>query len=292
MDPEVTEVSTEESELEAAFAEASVDATPSGSESIEAQAKETPSTEVQPAAKEKETPSKETETPEKKGEETPSEDSVDSLRVQLADLQKQRDDNKAWATKLSQELAELKKGNAGAGSGQEDLPEKVKEFYADYPEAREAVAFEAARLLQEKLGGVDLNQLAQVSQSLAGEVAQQRFDAAVITGFDDGTGNWVDGHPDAPRIFRTQEFKDFVTEKKLELDKVTSPADAIKILTDFKAAKIGKAAGESDKGKQTKAKALQDQAAGALKGGTSGKSASSAPAASSFEDAFEEALKD
>jgi hypothetical protein len=289
MDPEVT-VSTEESELEAAFAEAS-EATPSGSESIEAQAKETPSND-QPAAKEQETPSKETETPGKKEETPPVEDSVEALKTRLADLEKQRDDNKAWATKLAQENAELKKGK-DAGAGQEEaLPEKVKEFYADYPEAREAVAFEAARLLQEKLGGVDLNQLAQVSQSLAGEVAQQRFDAAVITGFDDGTGNWVDGHPDAPRIFRTQEFKDFVTEKKLELDKVTSPADAIKILTDFKAAKIGKAAGESDKGKQTKAKALQDQAAGALKGGTSGKSASSAPAASSFEDAFEEALKD
>jgi len=182
---------------------------------------------------------------EKKEEVKPPEPKPDEKEEKIKSLEKQLNDTKAWGTQGAQKVAQLEaelttlKKVAEKPPEEEPVPEDIKSFYEDYPEFKKAVAFESKRLI--KGMGLDAPK-AQIPPEtfapLQSVIGQMGFDRAVMFGFNDETEGWIEGHPDGPRIVQSKEFEDWTTKEKIEVEKITDPKEAIKIISRFKEIKV------------------------------------------------------
>lgn len=227
-----------------------------------------------------------------------------------AKLKKMIADNQAWATRVAQENARLraeletaKTGkpaggkeaegtpNAPAPEG-EDLPEDVKEYLQDYPEAQKAIDLFVDRKVKALLGGLDVKEMGTAVMRLHHDLAQVNFENVVLGGYvDPEKGDFVDGHPDARKILRSKEYGDFVADRRKQDQTygiTNDPRQAIKILTDFKESRLREATGRKDEANKEKSKKVIELAQGALSPGM-GRTGGGARKAEDFDSAFDEA---
>lgn len=173
------------------------------------------------------------------------------------EAEKRFKDNQAAYTKSQQEKAELKKRleeleakqseaakssspESSAGSGPEEMPDDVKTFLADFPEAQNAIihlakglASKEIKAFQESLG--DIESLKNV-KAIQDEVHRERWERAVVNGFIDREGNYVEGVPDYYRIAApsNKEYWDWYSSKGYG---ACDPLDAIARLNEWKTIK-------------------------------------------------------
>jgi len=192
----------------------------------------------------------------------------------LASLQKALSDTQAWATRMAQELAELKKSQPKPQvppdpppPAADDMPAEIREFYEDYPDMQKAVQFEAEKLIKTRFGDFDPAAVSSVKDALA----QADFEKRVVTGFSTPEGQWIDGHPDAYKIMATPDFKAWWT---LEIGKnptfgmVSDPRNAIDIMTRYKTEKAAAAASLHDQQQKLPAEQMKEFASGSVPPGT------------------------
>jgi len=213
---------------------------------------------------------------EKPGEETKDGD-LSSKKPTYEDLEKQLQDTKTWAHGLTSTVAELKqkvdatdpKGTkpGEADQGDDDLPEEIKSYFADYPEAKKAFEY----LAKKQLGGMDAEEIKTTVTSMQGQINQVNFEKAVVTGFMGEDNKWVDGHPDAYKIMSTEDYGVYFAaelKKDASLGNISDPSEAIAVLTRYKTAKAksGAAAHDANLG-EGMAQDVTDMAASAVETG-------------------------
>ena len=191
--------------------------------------------------------------PEKKPEKEPEVD----WKAKHDEAEKRFKDNQAAYTKSQQEKAELKKRleeleakQAEAAKSQkseadtipatEEMPEDVKSFLEDFPEAQKAIlhlakglASKEIKAFQDSLG--DIESLKNV-KAIQDEVHRERWERAVVNGFIDKDGNYVEGVSDYYRIAapNNKEYWDWYSSKGYG---ACDPLDAIARLNEWKTIK-------------------------------------------------------
>lgn len=214
-------------------------------------------------------------------------------------------DWKVEAEKLKAEIEELKKAApakpveekpAAAAPAAEELPDDLKAFMEEYPEVGRLVEHQAKRLLKETLGSdFDPKQIPALAQQVQQAQAQNDFNTAVLGGFVDEDGAWVDGHSDALVIMRGKHrpaFEEWVKANSVDLAAIDHPKKAIETLTGFKKHLAAKAAAEKKAAAGQQAAELTQEASASIQGGTKGGGGAGGggkPKADDFDSAFEEA---
>lgn len=256
-------------DAEAAFAEGlgeTASETPDGTTDTAApEGSETTDDASQPGAAGKETPGEET----KVGDEP-------SKKPTYEDLEKQLKDTQTWAHGLTTTVAELKKKveatdpkgtKPGEDQDDDDLPEEIKSYFDDYPEAKKAFEF----LAKKQLGGMSVDEIKTTVTSMQGQINQANFEKAVVTGFMGEDNKWVDGHPDAYKVMSTTAFKEWFdaeTKRDPTLGNISDPAAAIGVVTRFKTHSASSAAASHDAALGGEmAQDVKDMAAGAVETG-------------------------
>lgn len=192
-----------------------------------------------------------------------------------ARLEKMVRDNQAWATRLAQENADLKKRIEAQKPLEAPKPEPValdvaalpddaKRFLTDFPEARAALEHVARITRETVLKEMD----AKVSQQLAvipqlqQFIGQQQFMQELVSGAVDETGARVPGHTDAVEIVNSPEFQNWLVEtgRNPEMRSV----QAIKAIGEYKKQAAALATSAHDKAAREKAARLKEAAGGAL----------------------------
>lgn len=197
-----------------------------------------------------------------------------------ADLEKQLNDTKAWATGLSQTVADLKKKVEGPPAAvpakkelpaEPEIPDDVKQYLSDYPEAQKAIDFFANQLLKKTLGDLKPAEIQQTLSGLQDQLAQANFEKSIISGFRSSSGKWIDGHPDAYKIMATEDYgKWFQGElgRDPNLGGISDPAGAIDVLNRYKKAVAASAASAHDASGTDLARDVKDIASGTVQPGT------------------------
>jgi len=193
-------------------------------------------------------------------------------------LEKALFDTKAWATGLSERLKALEtptpvpaKKTVDEPAATEEVPDEVKGFYADYPEAKNAILYEAGQLVKKQFGNLDPTEVQKTVASLQDTIGQSNFERAVVVGVMGQTGEWIPGHPDAYQVMASASYKTwFEAEQKVNptLAAINDPARAIGLLTRFKKETASAAAGAHDKKQVSQAKDLKDIAGAVPESGT------------------------
>jgi len=192
-------------------------------------------------------------------------------------LEKALTDTKNWATGLSEQVKALStrppapvKKTGDETPAAVEVPEKVKEFYADYPDAKDAILYEAGQLVKKQFGNLNPAEVQQAVAGLQNTVSQNNFERAVVVGVVGQTGEWIPGHSDAYQVMAGAHYKTwFENERKINptLDQINDPARAIDLLTRFKKETASAAASAHDKDQGVKAQDLKDIAAAVPEGG-------------------------
>ena len=274
---ETTELQVSEDLFDESFKEAS-EGTPATSETTpEKKAEEKPQEKTEELKKEEE-----------KKEEVKSSPDPDEVKS----LKKQLEDTKRWGTESATKVAELTKRLEVAEKkpvekpAEEEIPADIKAFYEDYPEFKKAVDFEVSQRLKGMTPGTPKEDVLAPVQA---EIAQLRFERAVVNGGVDKDGNFIDGHPDAMKIVLTKDFKAWAEKEKVT--EISDPIEAIKAICRFKETKVKEATREHDK-KVGKEAEERKQAASASISSTKGGSRGSGSADKQDYDAgWDEAVK-
>ena len=217
------------------------------------------------------------------GTETPGDETKDgdelSKKPSYEDLEKQLRNTQTWAHGLTSTVAELKKKvdatdppgtkTGGLDQSDDDMPEEIKSYLEDYPEAKKA--FE--HLAKKMMGGLNPEEIQKVVTGMQEQLGQANFEKAVVTGFMADGGQWKDGQPDAYKIMATKDYQDWFTAELVRdptLNNISDPGAAIDVLTRYKTKKAGTAAAthDADLGGDI-AKDVKDIAAGGIKPGAS-----------------------
>lgn len=236
------------------------------------------------------------EQPQKKDEAAP----VVDWQKEAERYRKEAEDNKSWATTVAQENAQLKavktvetkaepKADDKKAQGDEP-PEEIKAFYEDYPEMKAAVEFEAKRLIKEHLGNIDLGEIQGTVKNLNSNLAQERFNNTVLGGYYDDQGQYVNGHPDAFKVFKTPQYQTWFDEelkKNPKAGDISDPREAIKFIGRFKA-EVAKRASQMDADENAD---LQTGAAASLTSGTGDMGHKPKKDKNDFKSGFEEEAK-
>jgi len=220
---------------------------------------------------------------EKAGDEKPpvkpgiSDDEKPGKKPTYEALEKALIDTKTWATGLSERVKALEtpKPAPAKKAGDEppatdEVPDEVKGFYADYPEAKNAILYEAGKLVKKQFGNLDPADVQKTVSDLQDTIGQNNFERAVVVGVVSQTGEWIPGHSDAYQVMANARYKTwFENERKINptLDEINDPARAIDLLTRFKKETASAAASAHDKDQGLKAQDIKDIAAAAPEGG-------------------------
>jgi|GEM_PF-6095560 len=248
-------------EAEKAFAEGLGEEAPAEASSGDDETTQEETTSKTPKERTEEPPSKEPKTEE--AEQRPS----------YEDLEKALADTKAWGTRLSMELADLRKTPPVPPTKPEaeepktpEMPDDLKKFLDDYPEMESAVNFFAERIVKERFGDFDPAKTGQSISELSGQMDQFRFERAVMGGFRDATGQWINGHPDAYEVMATPAFQRFYqaeVQRNPVLLQLSDPAQSISLLTRYKEEHARTAAAAHDAKQRGSAEQMQALASGA-----------------------------
>ena len=219
---------------------------------------------------------------EKPDDETPpvkpgiSDDEKPGKKPTYEALEKALIDTKTWATGLSERVKALETPKPAPAKISDDtpatdeVPDEVKGFYADYPEAQNAILYEAKKLIKKQFGNLDPADVQKTVAGLQDTVSQSSFERAVVVGVIGQTGEWIPGHPDAYQVMANARYKTwFEAEQKVNptLAAINDPARAIDLLTRFKKETASAAASAHDKDQRLKAQDIKDIAAAAPEGG-------------------------
>lgn len=253
-------------EAEAAFAEGSGEEAPEKKEEKEIPSEsEKTSVVEEKALEEKETPT------EKK--EKPKEVSIESLQSDLEQTNKRLEDTQKWATGLATENSQLKKEREDLKKTSalkdepkpdeklDEIPDDIKAFYEDYPEAQAAITYEAQKLVKSMFADLDPGQVQKELTDIKSAVGQSDFNTAVIIGLRGEDGNFVEGHPDAIKVMSGPKFKTYMDDNP-HLGNITNPIEAIKAISAFKEQQAASAAKTHDQDLSDPAADLKDIASG------------------------------
>jgi hypothetical protein len=183
-------------------------------------------------------------------------------------------------------------GTNGTTPSAERPPEAVDALYRENPAIREAVRWEAERLLKERFSGKDPGEAMQTLESLQERVAQDRFERTILSGYPDADGEWVDGHPDAFRVLGSRQFQNWLRNEAARdpaLNDVADPREAIRLISRFKSEAAARAASGHDRRVREEAERRIRDAAGALEGAP-GLDRTAADRTQDFDSAFREAV--
>jgi len=218
-------------------------------------------------------------------------------------LEQQVHDNKAWATRVAQENAELKKqlsvkpegsGPEGETAKDEVIPDELREYYATDPMLQKAVAFEAERLVKQRFGDFDPRSIDQRISVVNESIEQANFERAVMVGVVTPKG-FVNGHPDAIAVLSTTDYQTwFETEAQRDpaIRSVSDAVAAIGIMDRYKASVAEKAAQNSQAAQHGAKKQMADMMSGAVdKGNKAASERAKDDKNLSPEEAFDEGIK-
>ena len=207
-----------------------------------------------------------------------SEDQKPGKKPTYEALEKALIDTKNWATGLSERVKALETPKPAPAKktdeeppATDEVPDQVKGFYADYPEAKNAILYEAGQLVKKQFGNLDPADVQKTVERLQNTMAQNNFERAVVVGMMGQTGEWISGHPDAYQVMAGAPYKTwFEAERKINptLYEINDPAWAIYILTRFKKETARAAAGAHDKEQGKRAKDVKDIASAVPESGT------------------------
>jgi hypothetical protein len=247
-----------------------------------------------------------------------------------AKLEKQVQDNKAWATRVAQENAALKKqsdefkahmeaemkklrdemaASKKANPAEDDTPQDVKDYLESDPVLRKAIQHEAQRLLAQRFGNIDLESLSKITsmdfnsfvpgavssriEEINANITQMNFERAVVAGVRLDDGGYMKGHPDAYQVMASQDFKSWYEKESAinpALGAISTPVEAIGVLDRFKAHVAAASAAAANKTAQ--AEAMKTMMSGAVeKGNNSSSSRGSNDKDLTAEEAFEQGIK-
>jgi len=221
---------------------------------------------------------------EKPAEETPSkgDEKPPTVEEQLAALTKRLDDQQASFTRVSQENAELRKQLASKDSSvsdDTDIPEEIKTLMDDYPEFTKLIDY----FMKKSGGGGDPD----IKSSIEQYQQQRDFESAVMSGYANEAGEWVDGHPDAIKIFNSKGFMEFCQSKKIDASVTVSKA--IELITEYKKNHLRQAASQHDTTATEKGKKVTEALTGGVRSTrTAGRSAESTDDKDDFDKAWAE----
>jgi hypothetical protein len=218
-------------------------------------------------------------------------------------LEQQVHDNKAWATRVAQENAELKKqlsgkpeGDAPEGKTDKDdvLPDDLREYYATDPMLQKAVAFEADRLVKQRFGDFDPRSIDQRISVVNESIEQANFERAVMVGVVTPKG-FVKGHPDAIAVMSTLDYQTWFEAEAQRDPAIRSVSDAVAaigIMDRYKASVAEKAAQNSQAAQHGAKKQMADMMSGAVdKGNKAASERVKDDKNLSPEEAFDEGIK-
>ena len=184
----------------------------------------------------------------------------------------------------------------------EEMPEDVKNFLEDYPEAEPTIEYfmrnEVGRQLSEVFGTKDLAELKESVEQLKAWVDDTHyainFEAVVLGGYwDDKTGEFVEGHSDAKKIARTEQWEKWITAKTKKDESYAapeSPQRAIQIITEFKTDMAKESAATHDTKLAKEAGKTREAITEPVEGGKTGGTPPKAEDKNSFADGFQEEL--
>lgn len=187
------------------------------------------------------------------------------------DFEKRFKDTQAAFTKSQQENKDLRDRLERLESEKQkqeeppEPPDSLKELAEDDPALLEAIRYEIAHSRGEL--PEDVTGLVDEVKTLREELAQSRFNAAVLGGYiDPESKKYVKGHPDAFELMATDEFETFFgdeVKKNPSLDSdAMSPSEAISLIGRFKEAVASRSADNYDRrtadGKRKADEALSD----------------------------------
>lgn len=205
-------------------------------------------------------------------------DPMEALRAENAELKARME---ALEASLSKQPGEKKTEQTDAKED-EGMPEELQALYEDFPTLRQAVQYEADRLVRQAVtGGIN-------PADLQDKLNVLEFTNAVCFGFVDEAGKFVDGVPDAVKITSSKDYWDWFKEKGYQPG---PPEHAIKILNEYKVEKLKSASRESTKKDQDRSGRLKEAFGGTIEpGNKKGNGSLSSHKATDFEGAFEEAM--
>jgi hypothetical protein len=219
---------------------------------------------------------------------------------QILKLEKQVSDNKAWATRVAQENAELKRkfdeleresAQTVVPKDPPAVPDDIREYYENDPKLKDVIAYEASRLLAERFGDFTPESMDNRFQGYDNALAQLNFERGVTGGVLTDTG-YVQGHPDAYQVMSSQGFREWMaveTVKDPSAGSVNDPVVAIGIIDRYKAHVAAALSAAEAVKKDEQAGALKDMMTGAVeKGNAVPPKAKKDP---SPDEAFEEGIK-
>ena len=216
-----------------------------------------------------EKPSDEKPSDEKPGDEKPGDEKAGDEKAgkkpTYEALEKALIDTKTWATRLSDRVKALEKPVSATKTDDktpeaDKIPDEVKGFYADYPEAKNAILYEAGQLVKKQFGDLDPAEVQKAVAGLQDTVSQNNFERAVVVGVVSQTGEWIPGHPDAYQVMAGAPYRTwFENERKINptLDDINDPVRAIDLLTRFKKETARAAASDHDRKQGSQAKDLK-----------------------------------
>ena len=231
----------------------------------------------------------------------PDEGAVD-WKAKAEAAEKRVADNQAAFTKSQQELASERKqreelqaqidaAKKPAETAEPELPDEVKSFFNDFPEAKTAIEHLAdslaAKRVKEALGGVDLTQLRTAQE----QNAVASWERQVVNGYFDESGNYVEGVPDYYRIAApgNKEYWDWYHGKGYG---PCSPPEAVTRLKEWKTEKeVGRITvetAEKDRLAKEKADNLKKVTSGGLPASQRRPAAAPAADENDFEGGFDE----
>jgi len=225
------------------------------------------------------------------------EEEESSSEEEDTDWEKRFKDTQSWATKLSQENKDLKdklesdesdETADGFDSWFDGLSGDQQEAIEDQ-ELKES--FEALFNVKSAGKAVPDDNVMKRIENAELQANMARFDLAITGGFVNDKGEFVEGHPDAVKIFSSKEYRQYhdeAKEAKNPLIESSDPADAIKFIGKFKEDVLKEAASEHD----TKAKEKAEETNEALEStvDTKAKESPSTADLGTQEDEFDKAF--
>lgn len=209
-----------------------------------------------------------------------SPDPMEALRAENAELMKRLEalESAAQARAAEQSSSQQQQQE------EEQLPEELQALYEDFPTLRRAVQYEAERMVKQAGmgGGVD--------PELQRRIDVMDFTNSVCFGFVGQDGKFVEGVPDAIKITSDKEYWDWYGKKGYQPG---SPADAIRILNEYKTERLRTASNDLSERHRGKADTVMEAMGGTIEAGNQRRGngvAGSARKATDFDGAFEEAV--
>jgi len=152
---------------------------------------------------------------------------------------------------LEEEIERLKSDPDGEGDSQLEPPESLKELEEDDPSVVESMRFIAQEEAAKGGDSEGVKTLQEEVDHLREELAQSRFNAAVVAGYiDPESKKFVKGHPDAFELMATDDFEKFYEEQRNEDATLQSedlhPSQAISLIGRFKEAVASRGADAHD----------------------------------------------